>query len=70
MTWAIDPDLLETVADMGDGNGYQVARPTAATVAGRRLGAWRRSWLDQAPGRDRPARTCSPCRTPTPTWSR
>ncbi len=36
MTWAIDPDLVETVADMGDDNGYQVATPDNGTVAGRR----------------------------------
>jgi hypothetical protein len=34
VTWAIDPDLVETVADMADSNSYRVATPDGRTVPG------------------------------------
>jgi hypothetical protein len=34
VTWAIDPDLVETVADMADRNGYLVQTPQGGTVPG------------------------------------
>ena len=35
LTWVLDPDLVETVADMADGNSYRVATPAAAPSAAR-----------------------------------
>ena len=35
LTWVLDPDLVETVADMADGNSYRVARRTAAPSPAR-----------------------------------
>ena len=46
VTWAIDPDLVETIADMGDENGYQVATPDNGTVPGEG-GELARSWLER-----------------------
>ena len=40
MTWAIDPDLVETIADMGDENGYRVATPDDGTLPGGGGRAW------------------------------
>lgn len=34
LTWVLDPDLVETVADMADGNSYRVANPAGGTVPG------------------------------------
>ncbi|MDQ1600951.1 MAG: hypothetical protein QOD68_2425 [Actinomycetota bacterium] len=34
LTWVLDPDLVETVADMADGNSYRVAAPDGGTVPG------------------------------------
>jgi len=34
LTWVLDPDLVETVADMADGNSYRVASPNGGTVRG------------------------------------
>jgi hypothetical protein len=34
VTWVLDPDLVETVAVMADGNGYRVAAPDGGTVPG------------------------------------
>ena len=34
LTWVLDPDLVETVADMADGNSYRVAAPDGGTVRG------------------------------------
>lgn len=46
LTWAIDPELVETVADMADQDGYQVRAGGGATVAGSgSLAA--ASWLAQ-----------------------
>lgn len=46
VTWAIDPDLVETVADMADANGYQVAAPGGGTVPGTG-GVLAQQWLDR-----------------------
>ncbi len=45
VTWAIDPDLIETVADMADENGYLVARGDASVPGGG--GALAQQWLDR-----------------------
>jgi hypothetical protein len=34
LTWVLDPDLVETVADMADGNSYRVSSPAGGTVPG------------------------------------
>ena len=46
VTWAIDPDLVETIADMGDDNGYQVVTPDNGTVPGGG-GDLARAWLER-----------------------
>jgi Family of unknown function (DUF6049) len=55
VTWAIDPDLVATVADMADGNGYRVVSPDGGTVPGGGGGLAQR-WLgelrDATAGRD------------------
>ncbi len=46
VTWAIDPDLVETVADMADENGYLVATRGDGSVPGGG-GALAQQWLDR-----------------------
>ena len=46
VTWAIDPDLVEAVADMADDNGYLVATPDGGTVPGGG-GRWPSDWLER-----------------------
>ena len=46
VTWAIDPDLIETVADMADENGYLVATRGDGSVPGGG-GALAQQWLDR-----------------------
>jgi hypothetical protein len=46
LTWAIDPDLVDTVADMADENGYLVATPNNETVPGGG-GQLARDWLER-----------------------
>jgi hypothetical protein len=46
VTWAIDPDLVDTVADMADENGYLVATSGDTSVPGGG-GALAQQWLDR-----------------------
>lgn len=46
VTWAIDPELVETVQDMADNDGYQVDADDGSTVPGGAAGL-ARSWLEQ-----------------------
>lgn len=46
VTWAIDPELVESVVAMADRNGYRVASPSGGTVPGGGGGLAQR-WLAQ-----------------------
>ena len=50
ITWVIDPDLLETVADMADQDGYRVRDPAdpSRTLPGTRADV-AAAWLAQPP---------------------
>ena len=62
----LDPDLVETVADMADGNSYRVATPDGGTVPGTGDVLAKR-WLTELRAATAGARRCWRCRTPTRT---